>query len=339
MCRRLERPKTPLFPTHDVWMAWAAARLGYRWRWVHAQQCVGVWAPCGSRSLTCRRTRTAPNQLSHRDNLLVGDVATLSACVEQEVICFSGEGDEMIIRLTSSELCLQETKGWTNVKITNRKYPCNASFSVPVDGSQVPCSRFVLRPYSLGWEEGEEKAGTHLPDLINASQMGEAPTQLSFPVACIHQLLPGPPCHQQGSPAPPPRPGPAQVTRVSRLCLCFLTPRFVTSWKNQCCLIFPGRSFISIPISCARSHTQNVVALTFSSSLHTFVFQCSSSKCRATETRRLHQESTSVLKIALQQLSPLLLCKFLTSLHLLRCCPLSSGGNHRCAHRSGFLRA
>lgn len=40
--RRLERPKMLLVATHDVCVAWAVVRLGYRWRWVYTQQGVGV---------------------------------------------------------------------------------------------------------------------------------------------------------------------------------------------------------------------------------------------------------------------------------------------------------
>lgn len=127
------------------------------------------------------------------------------------------------------------------------------------------------------------------------------PTQLSFPVTREYRLLPVHSVTSRAVLVPPPQPGPAQVTRVSRLCPGFLTPRFVASWKKQCCLIFPGRRFISIPT------TPKGTELTFSSSLQTFVFplfvfQCSSFKYRSTETRRRYQESTSVLEIALEQL-------------------------------------
>lgn len=137
------------------------------------------------------------------------------------------------------------------------------------------------------------------------------PTQLSFPVTRAHQLLPTP------SPAGPfrlpgPRPGPAQVTRVSRLRPCFLTPcLFGCSAEEAVLFDFPRKnSSFPFPTSCTRSHTPKKGR---SSPFHPpcrllffllFVSQCSSSKYRSTETRRRYQESTSVLEIALEQLFP-----------------------------------
>lgn len=45
--RRSEKPKTLLVPTHDVWMAWAVARLGYRWCWVPCTAGRGCLSPMG----------------------------------------------------------------------------------------------------------------------------------------------------------------------------------------------------------------------------------------------------------------------------------------------------
>lgn len=241
--RRLERPKTPLFPTHNVWMARAAARLGYRWRWVHAQQGVGVWAPCGSMPAYTYCPESAESQGQ-------------SACGGGgHALCMLWAGSDLFLWGASLSLtCV--SMGWTDVKLTNRKCPCNTSVSVPVDYSQVPCSRFVFRPYILGWEEGEEKAGTHPTDLINASQRGKRPHSSAFLWPAYTSCCPVHPVTGMALLLPPPRPGPAQVTRVSRPCPCFPTPHFVTFWKNQCCLIFPGRSFISIPTSCTRLHTE-----------------------------------------------------------------------------------
>lgn len=75
------------------------------------------------------------------------------------------------------------------------------------------------------------------------------PTQLSFPVTRAHQLLPAllRSVTSRAVRLLGPRPGPAQVTRVSRLRPCFPTPCLVASRKKRCGLIFPGRSFISIP--------------------------------------------------------------------------------------------
>lgn len=174
------------------------------------------------------------------------------------------------------------------------------------------------------------------------------PTQLSFPVTRAHQLLPTP------SPAGPfrlpgPRPGPAQVTRVSRLRPCFLTPcLFGCSAEEAVLFDFPRKnSSFPFPTSCTRSHTPKKGR---SSPFHPpcrllffllFVSQCSSSKYRSTETRRRYQESTSVLEIALEQLfpPPPLLCTFLGSLHLLQCRPQRPSSKHRCAHRSASIRA
>lgn len=63
--------------------------------------------PCGSQTLKYRRTHVAPNQLSHRDNLLVGVgvgalAGTFSACSEQEMTCFLEDGDAIIWKMSAS---------------------------------------------------------------------------------------------------------------------------------------------------------------------------------------------------------------------------------------------
>lgn len=79
-----------------------------------------AWAsepPCGSRTLKRRRTHTAPSQLSHWDNLLVGVggwVGTFAVCFEQEMTGFleGGVGGEMIRKRVENALtCVYEQKG------------------------------------------------------------------------------------------------------------------------------------------------------------------------------------------------------------------------------------
>lgn len=91
----------------------------------------------------------------------------------------------------------------------------------------------------------------------------------------------------------------AFVPVFSRLFL-LLHGRSSAVWFSQ-----EGASFPFPPH--AHAHTPKGTELTFSSSLQTFVFplfgfQCSSSKYTSTETRQRYQESTCVLKIALEQL-------------------------------------
>lgn len=173
----------------------------------------------------------------------------------------------------------------------------------------------------------------------------EVPTQLSFAVTRVHQLLPGPLCHQQGCPAPSamawPCPGYPGLTPLSLFSHAF----FVASWKKQCCLIFPGRSFISIPTSCTRSHTERdrvnlfILLADFCFSALCFSVQFIRVQIHRNQTAlpRIHLCSRNCSRTAL--FSPLLLCTFLSSLHLLQCCSQRPSSNHRCAHRSGSIRA
>lgn len=294
--RRLERPNTPLFPTHNVWMARAAARLGYRWRWVHAQQGVGVCAPCGSMPAYTYCTESAESQGQ-------------SAC--------GGGGHALCMLRAGSDLFLWGVKWWSaslsltcvykgpRVEPTLNSPIANVPATrhlVPVDCSQVPCSRFVFRPYSLGWEEGEEKKkifqiSSMLPrgGSAHAAQLS---CGLRTPAAAQSTLSPAwLSCSLHHGLALPRLPGShARVPVFPRLVLS-LCGRTGAVWFSQ-----EGASFPFPPH--AHACTQNGTELTFSSSLHTFVFQCSSSECRPTETRRCYQESTSVHQITLQQHPP-----------------------------------
>lgn len=269
----------------------------------------------------CRRTHTAQSQLSHRDNLLVGEVGTLSACFEPQVM----------ISLTLSDLCLQGL----NRRSTNRKCPWDTSVSVPVDCNQVNCSRFGFRPYSLGWEEGEEKAGTHLPDLINASQRGKRPRSSAFLWPAYTSCCPVHPV--TGSPAPSttawPCPGYQALTPVS----LFSHASFCHFVEEPVLFDFPRKELhFHFHLMHTLAHGWDGVNLFILLAHFCFLVQFIQV--------RVHRNQTALPRIHFcsQNCSPTtpppLLCKFLSSLHLLQCCPQSSGSNHRCAHRSGFIR-
>lgn len=185
----------------------------------------------------------------------------------------------------------------------------------------------------------------HLWDLINASQRRRCPRSSAFLWHEYTSCCSGHSVTSRAVLLPLPRPGPAQVTRVSRLCPCFLTPCFATSWKKQCCLIFPGRSFISIPTSCTRSHTERDRVNLF---IRLADF-CFSALCFSVQfiQVQIHRNQTALPRILFCSrncswtplFSPLLLCTFLSSLHLLQRCPQRPSSNHHCAHRSGSVRA
>lgn len=337
--RRWERPKLLLVPTHGVWMAGAVSRLGYRWRWVYAQQAVGVWSSAAA------KPSNAGVRIRPRVSWVTGTICWWGWGMGGHVLGMLWAGKELPWGRAWND---QKKSGKSPPHVlwlgsTNRKgfrkslirnVPA-ASIMVRVDLGQVSCSRFAVRPCSLGWGEGEEKAST-LP-----RGGGAHAAQLSCDMCT--SCCPVRPVSSRAVLAPP-RPGPAQVTLVSRLCPCFLTPCFVASWKKQYCLIFPGRRLISIPPSCTRSHTKR-------DRVNLFVlfadFCYSSLFFSAVHPSRDPQKPDGATKNSLL-FSKLLLNNFFSpssplhipqSLHLLQCCPQRRGSNLRCAHRSASIRA
>lgn len=153
--------------------------------------------------------------------------------------------------------------------------------------------------------------------------------QLSLPVTCMHQLLPGFACHQQSSSTP------TSMARSSQGYAC-LTPLSHFSHASLWHIMEDARQFYSLWVTLhgnychmPRIHTHlqrgrvqilwSFQSFCFSSPSHLTFNRLLESKHKSPETQQCYQESTSVLQmpIGLERLfspaPPLLTKTFLTS--------------------------
>lgn len=160
--------------------------------------------------------------------------------------------------------------------------------------------------------------------------VGAAPTHLSLPVTCIHQLLPGSACHQQSSSTPtsmalpcPGYPCLTALSHISHASFCLI----MEDLQQHLLSMEEALRFLS-HISTAACHTylhkerQELNSLLFATHIPSYLFTfflpfsfhfffpkpwstaTLESKYKSTETEQCYQESTSLLQmlVALEHL-------------------------------------
>lgn len=126
-----------------------------------------------------------------------------------------------------------------------------------------------------------------------------APTQLSLPVTCIHQLLPGSGCHRQSSSTPItvawPCPGYPCLTPLSRFSHASVSQN---NGRSRAILLSVEEASFSFPChSCPNTERERVTFFPTCSLFFPIYFHLSllQSKYKSRGTKQCYQESTSVL--------------------------------------------
>lgn len=113
-----------------------------------------------------------------------------------------------------------------------------------------------------GSKGGGRKASLRSRQHYTQVPEGVAPTHLSLPLTCIHQMQPGSGCHQHSSSTPTSMAWPCPGYRCLMPFSFFLTPFFFASWKICGCFIFPWKeSFTFFPTSHTLTHKKELRSL------------------------------------------------------------------------------